>query len=70
MLVFVFPFRYQTLEGDPEPRPQRTIKRFCTENKLPFIDALPELQPYGYEGFVDYDHLSPKGAEAAKARAT
>jgi len=64
LIVLVFPFRYQTMEGAPEPRPQRSIESFCADKGLPFVDALPVLEPYGYDGFVDYDHLSLKGAES------
>lgn len=63
LIVLVFPFRYQTLPGAPEPRPQRRIKKFCADSQLPFIDCLSVLEPHGNEGFVDYDHLSLTGAE-------
>ena len=63
LVVLVFPFRYQTEEGAPDPRPQRIIERFCADHELAFVDALPVLQPSGHDAFVDYDHLSLKGAE-------
>ena len=62
--LIVFPFRFQVLENAPEPVPQRVLRDFCVEHRIPFLDVLPALLPLGKSGFIDYDHLSFAGASA------
>ena len=62
--LLVFPFRLQVEPGAPPPTAQQRIGRFCEEQAIDFLDALPWLAPLGAPGFVDYDHLSKEGAEA------
>jgi HEAT repeat protein len=66
--VVVFPFRFQVAAGAPPPTVQRDILSFCGAEKLRCLDLLPILEPAGEPAFVDYDHLSPSGAQlVAKA---
>jgi HEAT repeat protein len=60
--VAVFPFRFQVLPGAPAPLAQRAIADYCRREGIAFLDLLPALLPLGDAGFVDYDHLSAKGA--------
>jgi HEAT repeat protein/lysophospholipase L1-like esterase len=62
--VVVFPFRFQVTAGAPAPVAQETIASFCRSESIPCLDLLPALRPLGASGFVDYDHLSPRGAQA------
>ena len=39
------------------------IEAYCRRSNIPYLDLLPPLRPLGEQGFVDYDHLSPAGAE-------
>jgi lysophospholipase L1-like esterase len=61
--MIVFPFRFQVVPGAPPPVAQAAIARFCRAEGIPCLDLLPALRPLGESGFVDYDHLSPRGAQ-------
>jgi len=61
--LLVFPFRFQVEEGTASPGPQQRLERFSRESGIPYLDLLPALRGAGREAFLDYDHLSPKGAE-------
>jgi len=62
--VVVFPFRFQVQPGAPPPVVQRRIAAFCAAERLRCLDLLPLLVPNGSVAFLDYDHLSPRGALA------
>jgi len=61
--VALFPFRFQMARPEADATAQREIEDFCRREGMPFIDLLPALRPLGEGAFVDYDHLSPTGAE-------
>ncbi len=63
--VLVFPFRFQVVARPPVPIVQRSILDFCGRAGLDCLDLLPALTPIGEAAFVDYDHLSPRGVDAA-----
>jgi len=65
--LLVFPFRFQVLDGAPAPTVQQTLADFARRESIPWLDLLPLLRPAGAEAFVDYDHLSPHGAELTAA---
>jgi lysophospholipase L1-like esterase len=60
--LLLAPFRLQVDAGAPSAVPQRLVKRFSRENRIPYLDLLPALRTLGRAGFMDYDHLSPPGA--------
>ena len=62
--LVVLPFRFQVRPGAPEPVAQQRIAEFSRAAGFGYLDALPVLMPLSQAGFVDYDHLSPAGAEA------
>lgn len=62
--VLLFPFRFQVQKNAPDPTPQKKIAAFCKKNGIHFIDLLPVAKEIGESAFVDYDHLSKKGAIA------
>jgi lysophospholipase L1-like esterase len=64
LIVAVLPFRFQLEADAPEPIPQRRIVEFCRQHEIPCIDLLEPLRRTGKSAFIDYDHLSPIGAEA------
>ncbi len=59
----VFPFRFQVEAGAPPPLAQERILAFCDTEGVSCLDLLPPIAAMGTGAFVDYDHLSPKGAE-------
>jgi HEAT repeat protein/lysophospholipase L1-like esterase len=61
--MVVFPFRFQVTGGAPPPVAQDTIAAFCRTDAISCLDVLPALRPLGEAAFVDYDHLSPRGAQ-------
>jgi HEAT repeat protein len=61
--VLVFPFRFQVEAHAPLPVAQERIASFCLKEGIAYIDMLPPLGPLGAKAFVDYDHLSPLGAQ-------
>jgi HEAT repeat protein len=61
--IVVFPFRFQVEADAPPPAAQDEIAAFCATEGLSCLDLLPALRPLGEAGFVDYDHLSPRGAQ-------
>jgi HEAT repeat protein len=63
--VLVFPFRFQVAARPPVPVVQRSILDFCGRAGLECLDLLPALTPIGEAAFVDYDHLSARGVDAA-----
>ena len=62
--LLVLPFRFQVGERPPPPIPQQLLEAFARAEGIDYLDALPALRPLGVEGFIDYDHLSRRGAEA------
>jgi HEAT repeat protein len=62
--LLVFPFRFQIEANPPAPLAQRAIQDFCAAQGLRCHDMLAALAHVGVSAFVDYDHLSPAGAEA------
>jgi HEAT repeat protein/lysophospholipase L1-like esterase len=50
--------------GAPPPSAQERIASFCAAERIPCLDLLPRLRTAGESAFLDYDHLSPKGARA------
>ncbi|HUG53351.1 MAG TPA: HEAT repeat domain-containing protein [Vicinamibacteria bacterium] len=63
LTMIVVPFRFQVAPGAPPPVVQETIAAFCRDEGMKCLDLLPALRPVGEAAFVDYDHLSPRGAE-------
>lgn len=61
--IVVFPFRFQVMGGAPPPVAQDAIAAFCRTDAISCLDVLPALRPLGEAAFVDYDHLSPRGAQ-------
>jgi lysophospholipase L1-like esterase len=61
--LLILPFRFQVEPGAPEPTPQQMLARFARENGITAVDLLPALAPLGTDGFIDYDHLSLRGAQ-------
>lgn len=62
LALMVLPFRLQVMPDAPEPIPQRRIEEFSRQQGIPHLDLLPRLQKLGAAAFLDYDHLSPRGA--------
>ncbi len=60
--LLAVPFRYQLGPDGPPPLVQEKLEKFCRENGINYLDALPALRPGGREAFVDYSHLSPLGS--------
>ena len=60
--LLVFPFRFQVLPHAPRPVVQERISAFCAAEGLACLDLLPVIRGMGQAAFVDYDHLSPRGA--------
>ena len=61
----IFPFRFQVAEDLP-PRPQSRLARWAAGEGVQVVDLLPESVRLGAEaGFLDHDHLTPAGHEAA-----
>jgi HEAT repeat protein/lysophospholipase L1-like esterase len=65
LALLVLPFRFQLEAGAPPPSVQGRIASFCAAEKIPCLDLLPRLRSLGVSAFLDYDHLSVKGSEAA-----
>jgi HEAT repeat protein/lysophospholipase L1-like esterase len=63
LALVVFPFRFQVEPGAPPPVVQERIARFCEDEGLECLDLLPTIQRAGPGAFLDYDHLSPSGAQ-------
>ena len=63
LIVILFPFRVQVMPDAPAPIPQQTMAQVIME-ETPYLDMLPTLRPLGWDGFIDYDHLTPLGATA------
>lgn len=61
--LVVFPFRFQVEPGAPPPRVQQRIADFCGAERLACLDLLPTIARAGPGAFIDYDHLSPSGAQ-------
>ncbi len=61
--MVVFPFRFQVEPGAPPPLVQQRIAAFCEAEGLTCLDMLPAIGRVGPSAFVDYDHLSPSGAQ-------
>lgn len=68
LIVILFPFRFQVMPEAPEPIPQNMVAEFAAQERIPYIDMLPPLQSIGWDGFVDYDHLTPQGATLVAER--
>ena len=62
--LVALPFRFQVSQGAPKPLAQDVLAEFSREEGIAYLDALPALFPLAQAGFVDYDHLSPSGAQA------
>jgi lysophospholipase L1-like esterase len=60
--LLILPFRLQVDAGAPNPVPQQLVERFSRKSGIPYLDLLPALRTLGRGGFIDYDHLSPRGA--------
>lgn len=67
LAVMVFPFRFQVVPGAPAPVAQQQLAAVCRLEGLDLLDLLPALQPQGTAAFLDYDHLTPGGAETVAA---
>ena len=63
--VVVFPFRFQVTKDAPAPSAQERIASFCAADRIRCLDLLPRLRDVGESAFLDYDHLSAKGAGVA-----
>ena len=63
-VVVVFPFRFQVDDDPPEPVAQETLRKYCEENNIKFVDTLQSLKPLKRAGFVDHDHFTAQGATA------
>jgi len=68
LILILFPFRFQVMPHAPEPVPQATMAEFAASEEIPYFDMLPTLLPIGYDGFIDYDHLTPDGAALVAER--
>ena len=60
--LLLFPFRFQLAKAAPSPSVQQEILRFGQAEKLRALDLLPALRNAGEAAFLDYDHLSVRGA--------
>jgi lysophospholipase L1-like esterase len=59
--LVVFPFRFQFAAEDLDA-PQRVLREFAREEKIPFLDTLPILRQYPVEDvLLDHDHLTALG---------
>ncbi len=63
LAIVVFPFRFQVEAGAPAPVVQQRIAEFCRAEGLRCLDLLPTIARVGPSAFLDYDHLSPSGAQ-------
>jgi HEAT repeat protein len=61
--LLVFPFRFQLRPEAPPPVAQQAIVGYAQRMGLPVVDLLPAFARAGEGVFVDYDHLSPYGAQ-------
>jgi HEAT repeat protein/lysophospholipase L1-like esterase len=61
--LVVFPFRFQVMPHAPPPAVQDRIAVFCAAENLRCLDLLPAIRGMGEAAFVDYDHLTPSGAQ-------
>jgi len=61
--LVVFPFRFQVEPGAPVPVVQQRIADFCGAERIRCLDLLPTVARLGPAAFLDYDHLSPSGAQ-------
>ncbi len=62
--VAVFPFRFQVAE-DLAPRPQERLAAWGRRAGVPVIDLAPVFARLGPGGFLDHDHPTPEGHDAA-----
>jgi HEAT repeat protein/lysophospholipase L1-like esterase len=62
LAIVVFPFRFQLATDAPKPVAQERLAEFCRAEGLRCLDLLPVLRPAGEAAFLDYDHLSVRGA--------
>ena len=60
--LVVLPFRFQLRANSPAAPPQERLHSWAEGRDVPFLDALPALHRAGWDAFLDYDHLSAKGA--------
>ena len=60
--IVVFPFRFQLEPSAPPPVAQERIAAFCGGEGIHCLDLLPTFRRAGSSVFLDYDHLSPRGA--------
>ncbi|MCZ6649803.1 MAG: SGNH/GDSL hydrolase family protein [Acidobacteria bacterium] len=61
----IFPFRFQVAEDLP-PRPQDRLARWAAAQGVQVVDLLPVAVRLGARaGFLDHDHPTPAGHEAA-----
>ncbi len=60
--LLVFPFRFQLRPDAPPPVAQQAIAAYARKAGVPIVDLLPEFIRAGEDVFLDYDHLSPRGA--------
>ncbi len=63
LALVVLPFRFQLEPGAPLPVVQQRIAGFCRAEGLQCLDLLPTIARAGAGAFLDYDHLSPSGAQ-------
>jgi HEAT repeat protein/lysophospholipase L1-like esterase len=61
--LVVFPFRFQVEPNAPPALVQERIAVFCRAEGLRCLDLLPTIARAGPGAFLDYDHLSPSGAQ-------
>lgn len=61
----IFPFRFQVAEDLP-PHPQKRLARWAAGQGIPVVDLLPASIRLGARAaFLDHDHPTPAGHEAA-----
>jgi HEAT repeat protein/lysophospholipase L1-like esterase len=63
LALVMLPFRFQVEPGAPPPVVQQQLIEFSRAEGLPCLDLLPTLARAGPGAFLDYDHLSPSGAQ-------
>ena len=61
--IVVLPFRFQVEPAAPVPVVQQRIAELCRAEQVACLDLLPTIARAGRGVFLDYDHLSPSGAQ-------
>ena len=63
LALVILPFRFQVEPGAPAPVVQQQLVDFSRAEGIACLDLLPTIARAGPTAFLDYDHLSPAGAQ-------